>query len=84
MKRVIVHIDRVVLKGFHAEERQQIAEGLQTELGRLLKAPGVAEQLVSLRNQPRVLTGSIGLPQEGKPTQFGGSVASEIVRSFSR
>ena len=33
MKRVVVHIDRLVLKGFRHEDRHDIAVGLQAELG---------------------------------------------------
>ncbi|MEO8718838.1 MAG: hypothetical protein ABI423_11535 [Burkholderiales bacterium] len=54
MKHVIVHIDRLVLKGFRPEDRHAIALGLQQELGRvfadreavsLLKARGSTAQL---------------------------------------
>ena len=36
MKRVVVHIDRLVLNGFRHEDRHGIAASLQQELGRLL------------------------------------------------
>lgn len=83
MKRVIVHIDRLVLNGLRREDQQPVAEGLQGELGRLLHAPGVAEQLASMRSQARMRTDDIAYPQEGKLEQFGSSVASNIVRSFT-
>jgi hypothetical protein len=84
MTRVIVHIDRLVLNGLRPEDQQPIAEGLQGELGRLLQTPGVAEQLASMRSQARMRTDGIAHPQEGKPEQFGASVASNIVRNFNR
>lgn len=84
MTRVIVHIDRLVLHGVPPEDQQPVAEGLQGELGRLLQAPGVAEQLASVHSRARMRTDGIAHPQEGKPERFGASVASAIVRSFSR
>ena len=35
MKRVVVHIDRLVLNGFRHADRHAIAAGLQQELGRV-------------------------------------------------
>jgi hypothetical protein len=35
MKRVVVHVDRLLLKGFRHEDRHTIAVGLQRELGRV-------------------------------------------------
>jgi hypothetical protein len=45
MKRVIVHIDSLVLKGFRHEDRHAIADGLRQELARLLAAPAAAAGL---------------------------------------
>jgi DNA polymerase III delta prime subunit len=47
MKRVVLHIDSLVLKGFRHEDRHGIAEGLQQELSRLFADPQAAQQLTA-------------------------------------
>ena len=84
MKRVIVlHIDRLVLKGFQQEDRQRIAEGLQQELQRLLGNTEAAERLASLRNVSRIRAGSASFFQGEKPEHLGASVATVIVWRLS-
>lgn len=48
MKRVIVHVERLVLRGFGHEERHAVAAGLERELGRLLAEPGAADRMARL------------------------------------
>lgn len=84
MTRVIVHIDRLVLYGIHPEDQKHFAEGLQTELGRLLQLPGAAERLVSMGHRPRLKTDRIAHPPEGPPEPFGVAVAATMMRSLLR
>ena len=39
MKRIVLHIDSLVLKGFRNEDRHGIAEGLQQELSPTVRQP---------------------------------------------
>ena len=55
MKRVVLHIDRLVLRGFDREDQAGISEGLRAELGRLLATPQAAQALVAQRSVPRSL-----------------------------
>jgi len=47
MRRVIVTIDRLTLKGVRYEDRHAVAQGLQEQLAALFAEPGMAERLVS-------------------------------------
>jgi hypothetical protein len=80
MKRVIVHIDRLVLKGFRPEDRHAIAEGLREELGRQLAEPGVAERLESRGNLARLKVGEVPIGAETKPGRVGQQSARGIAR----
>ena len=83
MKRIVLHIDRLVLNGFQQEDRQRIAEGLQQELQRLLRNTEGAECLASLRNTSRIRAGSVSFFQGEKPEHLGASVATVIARRLS-
>jgi hypothetical protein len=80
MKRVVVHIDRLVLNGFQRADRHAIAAGLQSELGRLLSEPGAAERLGGIGNVERVRAGNIQVAPSAKPESTGVSAARAITR----
>ena len=84
MKRVVLHIDRLVLKGFGQDDHHRIAADLQEEFGRLLSDPATAEQLASLSHVPSIRVGTENLGQVEKPVSGGISAAKAIARGLSR
>lgn len=84
MKRVVVNIERLVLKGFRFEARHAIAQGLQEQLSLLLAEPGMPERLASLGKVPRLRTKPISLPGEASPRQTGTDVADGIGKGLMR
>jgi hypothetical protein len=85
MKRVVVHVDRLVLKGFEQGDHHRIAADLQGELGRLLADPAAFERLVSRSHASSVEVGRANAAAlGGKPARSGTSVAKAIVRGLSK
>ncbi|ODT45714.1 MAG: hypothetical protein ABS70_02490 [Nitrospira sp. SCN 59-13] len=84
MKRVIVNIDRLVLKGFRFEDRQAVAQGLQEQLTRLLTDPGMAERIGTIGNLSRLRVAPIHVAPETKPHDVGSAAANGIGRGLSR
>lgn len=82
MNRVIVHIDRLVLKGFRHEDRYGVAEGLRQELGRLLAEPSVARRLASRGDAARVGAGQLRLTPGMPPVRIGERAAGSIAREI--
>jgi hypothetical protein len=78
MKRVIVHIDRLVLRGFDHEDRHAIAAGLQQELARLFAEPHAAQQLTARGDVSRMRVGSININPGSKPQGVGVDAARRI------
>ena len=78
MKRVVLHIDSLVLKGFRHEDRHGIAEGLQQELTRLFANPQAAQQLAANGNVSQLRLGNISIDQNSKPQRVGSQVAQGI------
>ena len=78
MKRVLVHIDRLVLKGVRREDRHAIAEGLQQELGRVLADRDVISSLTGRGDVPRLQVGGVHVEAGTKAQRFGENIAQGI------
>ena len=78
MKRVVLHIDSLILKGFWHEDRHGIAEGLQHELSRLFADPQTAQQLTANGDISRLRVDSIQIAHNEKPQRVGSQVARGI------
>ena len=84
MKRVVLHIDSLVLKGFQHEDRQGIAEGLQQELTRLFADPQSSQQLTASGDMSRLRAGSIHIRHDANPQHVGLQVAQGIGKGMKR
>jgi len=82
MTRIVLHIDRLVLKGFDRQDRDAIAEGLRAELGRLLVTPDAAKQLMGQDGISRLNIGAVHIGQATKPTAVGVQAARGIARGI--
>ena len=82
MKRVIVHIDRLVLNGFPQDDRHAIAEGLRAELGRVFGDRDVISDLRDRGDLSRVHVNSVPLEQGARPQRVGENVARGIGREI--
>jgi hypothetical protein len=84
MKRVIMHIDSLVLRGFNHEDRHAIATGLQQELTRLFADPHTAQQLTAKGDVSRLRVGSININLGSKPQGVGVEAARGIGREVKK
>lgn len=82
-RRVVIHIDELVLRGFRPEDRHAIAEGLQAELARLYAAsPDAVQALASRGDTARLRIGDVNLTPGTRPGQVGSQLAEGIHRGF--
>jgi hypothetical protein len=84
MKRVVLHIDSLVLKGFKHEDRHGIAEGLQQELGQLFSNHQAAQQLMANGDVSRLRVGNVRIGQNTKPQRVGSQVAQGIGKGINK
>ena len=84
MTRVVVHIERLVLKDFRPQDGDAVAEGLQRELSRLLAEPGAAPQLAALGSLPRLQVGGVPLDRGAGAQQIGERLAQGVSREIVR
>jgi hypothetical protein len=78
MRRVIVNIDSLVLKGFRYEDRHSIAAALQEELARALAAPELARQIAVLGSIPRMQIDNVSVYADAKPQQIGAAAGRAV------
>ena len=84
MKRVVVHIDRLVLKGFRPEDRHAIAVGLQQELGRVFADREAVSLLSAMGDVSRLQVGGVPIEQGSKPQRIGENVARGIGKEINK
>jgi hypothetical protein len=84
MKRVIVHIDRMVLRGFGNADAHAIGDGMRSELARLLADPAAGQRLASLGHVSSLHAGKVRLAPDARPQQLGISAGRAIARGISR
>ena len=82
MNRVIVHIDRLVLKGYRPEDRHAIAAGLQQELGRVFADREAVSLLRARGDVSRLQVGGVRIEQGSRPQRVGKSLAQAIGREI--
>jgi hypothetical protein len=83
-RRVVVHIDSLVLNGVPYEDRHAVAQGLQEQLTQLFSQPGVAHRLSETRSIPRLRVGQVQTAAEARPQQIGCAVANGIGKGLDR
>ena len=84
MKRVVVHIDRLVLKGFRHEDRQAIVAGLQDELGRVFADREAVSLLRARGDVSRLQVGGVPVEQGSRPQRVGENVAKGIGKEIRK
>ena len=83
MKRVVVHIDRLVLKGFRHEDRHAVAAGLQQELERVFADRDAVSVLSAMGDRPRLRVGGVNIAHGSPPQRVGEHVARGIGKEIA-
>lgn len=83
VKRVVVHIDRLLLHGVRGRDRDALADALREELGLLLAEPGAVRALTGRRDSDRVQAGRIRIARERGAADTGRAVAGKVVRAIA-
>jgi hypothetical protein len=81
MKRVVVHIDRLVLRGLRHEEQDAIAMALRERLEHTFGSREAVQQLSTLGNVPRLRLNSMPFGPGSKPRSAGANAARNIPRT---
>ncbi|WPB55029.1 hypothetical protein [Xylophilus sp. GOD-11R] len=80
MRRVVVHIDRLVLTGLSAADPGAVARGLQAELARELAEPQALAQWRALGSQARLAGASMRL-DAGRASHDTGVALARALRA---
>ena len=81
MKRVSVHIDRLVLHGFARADGEAIASGLREQLARVLEDANALRALTASGDVPRLRARSVQIDRGARAVAIGEDVARAITES---
>jgi hypothetical protein len=84
MKRVVVHVDRLVLKGFRHEDQHAIAAGLRQELGRVFTDAEAVSHLRAMGDVSRLRVGGVHIEHGSTPQRVGENVARGIGKEIKK
>jgi hypothetical protein len=79
MSRLVLHIDRLVLRGIDRADAAAVAAGLELELRRQLTRAGAEAPLVTGGDRPRVRVGEVRVAGGSHAAATGRAVARGIV-----
>jgi hypothetical protein len=82
LPRIVVTIDRLVLRGFPAADRDAIAAGLQAELQKQFGAPAAGGQFGGSRSLASLQQRPMTLEAAAKPQQIGAQAGRQLARSI--
>ncbi|MFC3284030.1 hypothetical protein [Litchfieldella rifensis] len=78
MTRLVIHIDKLVLRGIDRSDAAAVSAGVQAELQRLLAEPGAASALIAGGDRYRLKAGPVpSAPAGGRA--LGQAIAGGIV-----
>jgi hypothetical protein len=80
MRRVVLHVDRLVLRGFPRRDAVAVAEGLRTELQSLLAGDAAVAALSEHKTSDVVRAGTVRVPHGAGGGGVGRAVAVRIAR----
>ena len=80
--RINVTIERLVLRGFAAEQRDGIAAGLIAELRNQFSDPATAPQFRESQSRASVRAAPVALASPATPRQIGARGARQLARSI--
>ena len=84
MKRVVVHVERLVLMGFRHEQRHGIASGLQQELARAFGDGAFVRPSSLVTDASAVSAGAVRVGQDSLAQQIGADVARELYKAIRK
>jgi hypothetical protein len=83
MSRIVLHIDRLVLRGIEPNDAESFSAALQAELQRQLATEG-SQALLQHDRQARYRPPPVRLAPQSSSEQFGGAVANQLVPATKR
>ena len=81
-QNIEVYIDKLVLKGFAANQHEQISNAVQAEFTRLFLVNGVPGSLHADSYKPVIKAKSINVTKNAKGGVIGNKIAGSVYKGF--
>ncbi len=83
MTRVVVHIDKLVLRGIDRADAPAVSAGIEAQLQQMLVAPGMAASLAGAGDRYRIKAGVVEFDRTGGAQQLGRKAGMRIARGVT-
>lgn len=83
MNRVVLHIDRLVLRGIDPADAPAVSAGIRTKMESLLGESGIAQTIAGRGDRFRIKGGTAHFDQAGTAGDLGLSVGKRIARGVT-
>lgn len=80
MTRVIVHIDKLVLRGIDRADTAEISAGIRAQLKSQLVEPGGVETLATVGDRSRIQAGTAQVDQACVASSLGRNIGNRIAK----
>jgi len=78
VRRIVVNVDSLVLKGFRHEDRHAVAAAVQDEIARTLAVPDGAARLAQLGSTPNLRIGNVNVAAGAKPKEVAAATGRAV------
>ena len=83
MRRIVLHIDTLVLRGIARADATAVSAGVQAELRRRLAEPGAARSLTEGGHRDRIRVGTVHVAAATGGRAMGRAIAGSLVTRVS-
>ncbi len=83
MTRVVVHIDKLVLRGIDRADAAAVSAGIRAQLKSLLVEPGVVVTLATAGNRSRIKAGTAQVDQACGASSVGRNIGNQIAKGVA-
>jgi len=82
MTRVVMHIDKLVLRGIDRADARAISVGIETQLKQLLGGSMLPTSLAEVGDRRRIKAGVVKFKKAGSAERLGRKAAKQIVKGL--
>ena len=80
MRRIVLHIDRLVLRGIERADAASVASSIQAELQRRLAIPGAVASFTEAGDAHRIKAGTVQVAHGSGGSAMGHAIAGGIIK----
>jgi len=82
VKKLVFHVERLVMNGFQPQDRRLLAASLQTGLNQCLSGRDTIQQIALRGDSEHIDVAGLSIPRALRPEEVGEWIARAVVRGL--